>query len=112
MIIIPELSFAIIDGTAPHVLDPFGNDHLVDMFSCINTEIVHENEDPIKSIEKEYAGEIGKAREVYRKIKELNDELKQFYTNANSYLNTDKQLIVVPQEVRLYMAKNNYTHIA
>lgn len=85
MIIIPELSFAILDGTAPHVFDPSAGDHLLDMFSCVDTDIVHENDDPIKSIENEYSYEINKAKEAYKKIKQMNDELKQYYINATDF---------------------------
>lgn len=82
MIIIPELSFAMLDGTAPHVFDPGPDDILVDMFKCIDTDIVHENEEPIKAIEKEYAEEIGKAKFIYKKIAEFNNELEKYYINA------------------------------
>lgn len=85
MIIIPELSFAILDGTAPHVFDPGELDNLVDMFECIDTDTVNEHDDPIKSIEKEYADEIGKAKKVYGKIKELNDKLEGYYINATDF---------------------------
>lgn len=85
MIIIPELSFAILDGTAPHVVDPGELDKLVDMFECIDTNIVHEYDEPIKSIEKEYAEEIDKAKKVYSKIKDLNDKLESYYINATDF---------------------------
>lgn len=85
MILIPELSFAILDGTAPHVVDPGENDNLVDTFEFIDTNIVHEHEDPIKSIEMEYAEEIAKAKKVYVKIKELNDKLEAYYINATDF---------------------------
>lgn len=85
MIIIPELSFVILDGTAPHVFDPGEGDNLVDMFECIDTNIVHENEDPIKSIEIEYANEIANAKNVYTRIKELNDKLENYYVSATDF---------------------------
>lgn len=85
MIIIPELSFAILDGTAPHVVDPGELDNLVDMFECIDINIVHEHDEPIKSIEKEYAEEIDKAKKVYTKIKDLNDKLENYYVNATDF---------------------------
>ena len=85
MVIIPELSFALLDGTAPHVLDPANGDMLVDMFECINTEIVRENDNPIKSIQEEYAQEIGKAKEVYSDIYCLHEKLENFYINATDF---------------------------
>lgn len=85
MIIIPELSFAILDGTAPHVFDPGKDDKVVDMFQCVDTNIVHEHEEPIKSIKKEYEEEIAKAKKVYAKIKDLNDKVESFYINATDF---------------------------
>jgi DNA replication protein DnaC len=85
MIIIPELSFAILDGTAPHVLDPGPNDKLVDMFTCIDTNIVHEEEDPIQAIQREYADEMRKAKAVYNRIKDLHDELEKIYVEATDF---------------------------
>jgi hypothetical protein len=85
MIIIPEMSFAILDGTAPHVFNPGEGDNLVDMFECIDTNIVHEHEDPIKSIEIEYANEIANAKDVYTRIKELNDKLENYYVSATDF---------------------------
>lgn len=85
MIIIPVLSFAILDGTAPHVVDPDEKDYLVDMFECIDTNIVHEQEEPFKSIEIEYANEISDAKKVYTRIKELNDKLENYYVNATDF---------------------------
>lgn len=82
MIIIPELSFALLDGTAPHELEPENYDNVVDMFECIDTDVVHEDEDPIKSIELEYAKEIEKAKFIYRKIYEIHNELEKYYIDA------------------------------
>lgn len=82
MIIIPELSFALLDGTAPHEFEPENKDKVIDMFECIDKDIVHEDEDPIKSIELEYIKEIEKAKFIYRKIYELNNELEKYYINA------------------------------
>lgn len=85
MLRIPELDFAILDGTQPHMLDPDDNDHLVDMFLCIDTDIVHEEEDPIKAISIQYADEIGKAKKVYTNIAQLNKELEEYYINATDF---------------------------
>lgn len=85
MIKIPELDFALLDGTSPHVLDPAGDDVLIDMFECINTEIVNENDNPIRSIQEEYAGEIGRAKDAYSNIYHLHEKLETFYINATDF---------------------------
>jgi DNA replication protein DnaC len=89
MIIIPELSFAILDGTAPHVVDPIGNDKLVDMYECIDKEIVNENENPIKSIGEAYSEEITKAKDTFYKIGKLNSELENYYREATDFNEVD-----------------------
>ncbi|TDT63718.1 PRK06851 family protein [Fonticella tunisiensis] len=89
MIIIPELSFAMLDGTAPHVFDPEEGDKLVDMFRFVNTKIVREEEDPIKSIAEEYREEINKAKKVYERIKRLHDELEKYYVDATDFNEVD-----------------------
>lgn len=89
MIIIPELSFAILDGTSPHVIDPTGNDKLIDMYECIDKEIVNENENPIKNIAEDYAEEIAKAKDTFYKIGKLNDELENYYREATDFNEID-----------------------
>lgn len=89
MIIIPMLSFAALDGEPPHVFDPGKNDRLIDMFVCINTSIVNEEENPIKEIELFYSEEIKHAREVYTRIGSLNEELKKFYIEATDFNEID-----------------------
>lgn len=85
MLRIKELSFAILDGTAPHVLDPDGGDKVIDMAQCIDFDVVKENEEPITAIQKEYAEEIKKAKEVYEAAKNLHDELEKYYIDATDF---------------------------
>ena len=82
MIIIPEISSAILDGTAPHVVEPQVRDNVIDMFSCINTDLVKEDEEPILSIWAEYKGQIEMARGKLAYIYELREELKRYYRKA------------------------------
>lgn len=100
MVVIPELSFAMLDGTAPHVFDPDRGDKLIDMFTCIDTTIVHEEGNPIKGIEKEYAEEIDKAKEVYKNIKKLHDELESFYINATDFNNVNALRIRITKTLK------------
>ena len=82
MIIIPEISSAILDGTAPHVVEPQVRDNVIDMFSCINTDLVKEDEEPILSIWAEYKGQIEMAKGKLAYIYELREELKRYYGKA------------------------------
>lgn len=89
MIIIPELDFALLDGTAPHVFDPTNNDKLIDMFECIDTKIVHEGNNPIKGIVIEYSDEMQDAKVTYLRIKELHDKLEKYYSDATDFNEVD-----------------------
>ncbi|WP_051514959.1 hypothetical protein [Fervidicella metallireducens] len=100
MIIIPELDFAILDGTAPHVFDPDGDDILVDMFTCIDTNIVHEEDNPIKQITEDYASELKKAKDVYKKIKDLHDELEKYYIAATDFNEVNALRIRIENELK------------
>ncbi|MBZ4662472.1 MAG: hypothetical protein JG776_154 [Caloramator sp.] len=89
MIIIPARSFVMLDGTVPHVYNPNENDKVVDMFECIDQNIVKENEDPIKTIEVRYRDKINEAKEVYSLIKNLHDELEKYYIQATDFSEVD-----------------------
>lgn len=88
-VIIPELGYAILDGTAPHVIDPEKNDELIDMFECINTNTVQEKDDPIKAIQAKYSEEIAKAAKIYFRIHDVENEIKKFYKEATDFNEVD-----------------------
>lgn len=99
MIIIPKLSLALLDGTAPHTFEPEKNDRLIDMFECIDTEIVNEEENPIKEIELYYAEEMRHVYEIYAKIGKLNYELEKFYIEATDFNQVDALRIRITKEL-------------
>ncbi|SEF60043.1 hypothetical protein SAMN05660865_00589 [Caloramator fervidus] len=108
MIVIRELDFAILDGTAPHVFEGGPNDKVIDMFTCIDTAIVHEEEDPIISLSKEYADEMLKAKKVYSNIKQLHDELEKYYINAMDFNNVNALRIRITRTlIDLYNAMHS-----
>jgi DNA replication protein DnaC len=72
MIIIPKLSFAMLDGGAPHVVEAGKKDRLIDMYDCIDSNVVNEDESPIKEMELYYAEEMRYAKEIYERIGQLN----------------------------------------
>jgi hypothetical protein len=100
MVLIPELSFAMLDGTAPHVVDPGPKDKVIDMFTTIDTNIVHEEDDPIKSIAKAYQDAIGEARPIFRKIKELHDVVEEIYIKATDFERVDELTARVIEELK------------
>lgn len=100
MIIIPELSFGLADGTAPHVLDPAPGDRLVDMFTCIDPSIVHEDGEIIKGIEKEYTEKMAEAKEIYDVIKLNHDELEKHYMAAMDFNEVDALRIRITETIK------------
>lgn len=106
MIIIPELSFALLDGTAPHEFEPENNDKTIDMFECIDKDIVHEDEEPIKSIGLDYIKEIEKAKFIYRKIYELNCELEKYYINAIDFNDVNALRIRITDTIKSLKSKS------
>ncbi|MEF9935416.1 MAG: hypothetical protein RR898_08580, partial [Clostridium sp.] len=100
MVIIRDLSVAVLDGTAPHVVDPVGNDKVIDMFElCINKDIVDEENGILVDINREYSAEIVKAKEVFKNIKELHEELEGIYTKAINFKEIDKIYDKVIEEI-------------
>lgn len=91
MVVIRELSLAILDGTAPHEVEPIGNDKVIDMYEqCINKEIVNEDEGIIVEKNKEYKEEINKAKGVFKNIKKLHEKLENMYSSAVDFSKVDK----------------------
>lgn len=75
MVVIPELSFAIIDGTAPHVIDPDReSDSVVDMFERCIDPAVEEDEDKMAAlteIGKEYKAVMKEGTMYLHRVHEL-----------------------------------------
>lgn len=86
MILIPELSTALLDGTAPHVVDPSRpNDFVVDMFQCIDQAVYQKNLGHIQDVEKRYSQVMTEATAYLAAAKRLHDELEVCYVNAMDF---------------------------
>ncbi len=90
MVIIRELSVAILDGTYPHIVDPTGSDKVIDMFEeCIDKEIVNEEDEILISKNKEYKDEIEKAKNIFDEIKNLHEILENIYSSTVDFSKVD-----------------------
>ncbi|MBM6619305.1 PRK06851 family protein [Bacillus suaedaesalsae] len=113
MIIIPSLSVAVMDGTAPHVVDPYRlNDVVVDMFTlCMDTSVedVHSNE--IGELNTSYKNKMTLATNFLSEAKRLHDRLEEFYMQAMDFEKVDIKREEVLEEI-LYIAtvKNNHSN--
>ncbi|MCA1030447.1 PRK06851 family protein [Bacillus timonensis] len=91
MIIIPTLSVAILDATAPHVVDPFRiNDEVIDMFKlCMDPriEITHEKE--LTKLNTDYKNKVALGTNFLSEAKRLHDKLENIYMGAMDFRAVD-----------------------
>lgn len=98
MVLIPSLSVAILDGTAPHVVNPDReNDEVIDMFAlCINPEVEVNYESALNNIESRYRIKMTIATNYIKEARSIYYKLKEYYINAMDFsaLNYKKSQIV------------------
>ncbi len=101
MIVLPNLSVAIIDGTAPHVIDPSReNDQVVDMFAlCIDPQVENERKGDILDVEERYKAKMLVGTNYLKKAKQLHDELEQFYIKAMDFNKVNQMREEILQEI-------------
>jgi hypothetical protein len=110
MVIIPSLSVAVVDGTAPHVVDPYRlNDVVVDMFSlCMDTRVEEVQSEALNDLNTSYKNKMTLATNFLSEAKRLHDRLEEFYQQSMDFEQVDKKREAVLEEI-LYIAtaKNN-----
>lgn len=106
MVIIPSLSVAVVDGTAPHVVDPYRlNDIVVDMFQlCMDTTVEETHKEALKELNTSYQNKMTLATNFLSEAKRLHDRLEEFYKQSMDFEKVDKKREEVLQEI-LYIAK-------
>ncbi|QKY71368.1 PRK06851 family protein [Lentibacillus sp. CBA3610] len=87
MVIVPTLSTAILDGTAPHLVEPNrAHDEVVDMFElCIEPAVEMEKLEDIRKIETSYKYLMQRATNDLAQAKETHDQLEGFYVTAMDF---------------------------
>lgn len=92
MVIIPSLSVAILDGTAPHVIDPYRkHDEVVDMFElCIDETIEKTHIQEIDEFNTNYKNKMALATNYLSEAKRLHDKLEEYYKAAMNFKAIDK----------------------
>ncbi|MFD1738459.1 PRK06851 family protein [Bacillus salitolerans] len=101
MVIIPSLSVAVVDGTAPHVVDPFRlNDVVVDMFKlCMDTSIEEKQRESIEQLNTAYQNKMTLATNFLSEAKRLHDRLEEYYKTAMDFEKVDQKREEVLQEI-------------
>ncbi len=109
MIVIPELSIALIDGTAPHVVEARRiGDKLVDMLDCVDSDIIAKNDDKLASVEERYSVVMKKAQEEIKKAKSLHDKLEEYYIEAMNFDRIEERRVSVFNEILSWADNNGY----
>ncbi|WP_449536677.1 PRK06851 family protein [Ferdinandcohnia sp. Marseille-Q9671] len=93
MIIIPKLGVSIVDGTAPHVVDPFReHDEVVDMFTlCMDPTIEITCKKEIEDLNLEYKNKMAIGTNYLSEAKRLHDKLEEYYKTAMDFKAIDKK---------------------
>ncbi len=93
MVIIPALSVAILDGTAPHVVNPTReNDQVIDMFElCIDSNVEIDKAKEIENVESRYKIKMTIGTNYIKEAKRLHDVLEEFYIKAMDFEAIDKK---------------------
>ncbi|SJZ74483.1 PRK06851 family protein [Selenihalanaerobacter shriftii] len=90
-IVIPELSVAVIDGTAPHEINPASeDDKVINMLDCIEQKTITEFESDISDVKERYNKLMSKAIAKIAKAKELHDDLEEYYIEAMDFESIDQ----------------------
>lgn len=87
MVILPELSIAIFDSTAPHEYFPEReNDEIIDMYArCITPGTDEKYATQLEEIKNRYSANMNKAISFLGEAKALHDVLEKYYIEAMDY---------------------------
>ncbi|MFS0863325.1 PRK06851 family protein [Fredinandcohnia sp. 179-A 10B2 NHS] len=101
MIIIPKLSVSVVDGTAPHVVDPFReHDEVVDMFTlCMDPKIENTFKKEIDELNLEYKSKMTIATNYLSEAKRLHDKLEEYYKEAMDFEAIDNMREEIVKEI-------------
>ncbi|UOE92633.1 hypothetical protein [Alkalihalobacillus sp. LMS39] len=88
MVIVEELDLAIVDGTAPHIIDPTRvGDVVIDMFElCVNPQVEIDNKEEIEHCETEYKKRMKTGTLHLKKAAEAQEVIDAYINEA-----TDKE---------------------
>jgi hypothetical protein len=101
MVLIPDLNTAVLDGTAPHVVDPVSErDIVVDMFQeCMNPKVEEDKAEELKEVSSRYAHKMKRGTEELQKAKHIHDRIEAFYIKAMNFKQVDQKREQVLKEI-------------
>ncbi|SDC66225.1 MULTISPECIES: PRK06851 family protein [unclassified Candidatus Frackibacter] len=99
-IIIPKLDVALIDGTAPHQIEPTREgDQVINMLDCVDQEKVDQFNDEILNAKERYNKLISKAITKIANAKSLHDDLEEYYIEAMDFEAIDERRKSIVAEI-------------
>ncbi|MBO8170663.1 MAG: hypothetical protein H0Z33_02110 [Bacillaceae bacterium] len=102
MVVVPELKVAVLDGTAPHVIDPVRQgDQVVDTYRrCIRDGLDEEKSDVLRDIVARYKDKMKNAEDSLKEAKKLYDELAKYYTDAMDFEQVELKKAYILSEIK------------
>jgi energy-coupling factor transporter ATP-binding protein EcfA2 len=99
-IIIESLNIAILNGTAPHIIDASSKeDKIIDMLECIDPEVITQNTENIKDVKKRFNELMDKAFHYLKKAKFSHDQLEDYYIEAMDFIKVEKKQKEIMKEI-------------
>lgn len=101
MVVIPGLGVSVVDGTAPHIVDPFrSGDVVVDMFKlCMDTDIEVRCKKEIGELNTNYKSKMTLGTNFLSEAKRLHDKLEDYYKEAMDFTAVDKKREEIIKEI-------------
>lgn len=90
MVIIPSLKIALLDGTAPHIIDAqYESDEIINVLECADMSWIEASWDKISEIEKSYSQAVAEGIDYIKSAKSLHDILEDYYQAAMDFTKMD-----------------------
>ncbi|SHJ84394.1 hypothetical protein SAMN02745227_00835 [Anaerobranca californiensis DSM 14826] len=103
MVIIPKLDVVILDGTAPHVINPAAPmDIVIDMYTlCLPIDIDNRKKEELEAVEKEFNQMIAKGIPHLKEANILHKTMEKYYIGAMDFSKVDEVEKYLLEEIKL-----------
>ncbi|MGI6649806.1 MAG: PRK06851 family protein [Bacillota bacterium] len=93
-VIVPAIGVGIVDGTAPHIIDPKypgAVDQIINLGECWHEEYLQEHRKEIVDITTQISGHFSQAYKILKKAKEIEEEWEGLVAEAMDFSRLDQQ---------------------
>lgn len=111
MIVIPGLSMCIVDGSTPHIVDPFrAGDEVINFNDdCLCRKVENEHKDQLYEINITYQSLMAKGMNYLSEAKRLHDNLEKYYSNAMDFQKVNEKRQEIISEILWLHQSLNYS---